>query len=57
MKTAIAADINYSRSILDKVFRCKCGHPLLMFGCDNPDCDNFWRKRIKKESNNDKDSN
>lgn len=38
------------RSILESVFKCNlCGCPLLMFGCDNPQCNNFWKKNLNKK--------
>ena len=40
--------VKYHPAILDHVFRCKrCKGPLLMDGCDNPDCENYYRKRIR----------
>lgn len=36
-----------NRAILDSVFKCKkCSSPLLMFGCDNNSCDNYWKDKI-----------
>jgi len=45
----ISMDINYMQILLKRYFRCKCGNELLMFGCDNPKCVNFWKKRISEE--------
>jgi hypothetical protein len=48
--TRIVTDINYDRIFLDRVFKCQlCHAPLLMFGCENPDCDNYNSKRIMEE--------
>lgn len=50
MYNKISNDINYDSAILAHVFKCKlCGSPLLMFGCNNKDCDNFHEKNILKE--------
>ena len=47
----ISADINYDSAILAHVFKCRlCGSPLLMFGCNNKDCENFHEKNIFKET-------
>lgn len=36
-----------SRPILESIFKCRiCRFPLLMFGCNNKDCENYWEKRI-----------
>lgn len=46
----ISADINYDSAILAHVFKCKlCGSPLLMFGCNNKDCENYHEKNILRE--------
>ena len=46
--TKIANDINYSRELLAYYLRCKlCGYSLLMFGCDNLSCKNYWKNNIK----------
>ena len=39
----------YHPDILRTIFKCKCGKPLFMFGCDNPDCENYWKKRLKEK--------
>ena len=37
----------YDKALLDSIFKCNiCGRPLLMFGCDNPECNNYWEKNI-----------
>ena len=54
MKTKISQDIGYigtgGKTILDSIFKCSCGSKLLMFGCENENCDNFYLKRIKQEN-------
>jgi hypothetical protein len=48
MATKISQDIGYKS--FGNVFKCKkCGRPLLMDGCDNPECENFYQKNIRKE--------
>ncbi len=42
--TTIGTDINYPRAILASVFKCKkCGSELLMFGCPNQECNNYYK--------------
>jgi len=41
---------NYNIAILRHVFTCKCGSPLLMFGCDNPSCSNYYKKRLAEQA-------
>ena len=52
--TKISQDIGYigagGKAILDSVFKCSCGSRLLMFGCENENCDNFYLKKIKQEN-------
>ena len=44
----IGNDINYSSELLNDYFRCTlCRYPLLMFGCDNPSCKNYWKNNIQ----------
>lgn len=44
----------YSTDLLKSIFKCnKCGNPLLMFGCDNPNCNNYWEKQLQRRNNND----
>ena len=39
----ISTDIKYVGRI--KAFDCKkCGQPLLMLGCGNPECEDYWNK-------------
>lgn len=45
--TRISQDIGYERPLLEKVFKCKCGSPLLMFGCDNLSCKNSQINKLK----------
>jgi hypothetical protein len=48
--TKISQDINY-RGTLD-VFNCRtCHQPQIMDGCNNPDCEEYYKKteRYKKE--------
>jgi hypothetical protein len=50
MKAKIGNDINYNRKLLVNYHICKsCGCFLLMDGCDNPTCHNFWKKRINEK--------
>jgi len=43
--------LNVQYTNFGNAFMCKqCGQPLLMDGCDNDDCDNFYIKRIKEKS-------
>ena len=37
-------------ALLRKVFQCHCGSQLLMFGCENPKCDNYYVKRLKEDA-------
>jgi len=30
--------------------RCECGARLLMFGCTNPSCYNFYKNNLQEES-------
>lgn len=48
-KVKISADITYKRELLDYYNRCReCRSPLLMFGCDNPNCENHNLKNLLK---------
>lgn len=53
--TKKSQDIGYSAAILGRIFRCPvCGHKLLMFGCNNKDCENYNIARMNqyfKDSN------
>lgn len=50
MVKKISTDINYDSAILRNVFKCRlCGSPLLMFGCNNKDCENNYEKNILEE--------
>lgn len=43
---------SYQCGMLNHYFRCSlCGRPLLMFGCDNPNCKNYYKKRLEREKN------
>ena len=40
--------IIYEKKLLDYYFRCKkCKSPLLMFGCNNPNCSNYYKNNNK----------
>ncbi len=43
-------NIQYSNAeILKRVFRCReCGYDLLMFGCKNSRCKNFYKSSLKR---------
>ena len=44
----------YDTEILRSVFKCKlCGFPLLMFGCSNPNCENYYKKQLEREKGED----
>lgn len=46
----IGTDINYDIALVGNVFSCQfCGHPLLMFGCNNSECENHYKKNISLE--------
>jgi uncharacterized radical SAM superfamily protein len=48
MKTKISQDIKYVGRIC--AFNCKeCGSPLLMDGCNNENCNNYYAKNVHKE--------
>lgn len=43
----------YSSAILRQIYKCKlCGRPLLMHGCDNSKCENFFLKNILDQKEN-----
>ena len=44
-------NVQYSSTeLLRYVFRCKiCKYPLVMYGCTNQTCENYYKKNIKNE--------
>lgn len=49
MAVKIVTDINYHRSLLAFVFKCSiCGKELLMFGCPDPNCKNYYKLRMSQ---------
>jgi hypothetical protein len=54
MKDQISQDIGYlglgGKALLDSVFKCqKCSSRLLMFGCDNEQCENSQTNNLKND--------
>jgi len=46
--TKISTDICYLKPILNYIFKCKtCGSQLLMFGCENVNCENLQYNNLK----------
>ena len=48
---------NYSGNLINYIYRCKqCGKSLLMSGCENPECDNYYirQSKIKWDKNKSK---
>ena len=39
-------NIKYHQAILSNIFKCKCGQPLLMFGCGNKHCSNYYKTNL-----------
>lgn len=38
---------NYSNNLfLNHFYKCHCKHQLVMYGCDNPLCDNHYIKNL-----------
>lgn len=36
-----------SKDLMKSIYQCSyCNKPLLMFGCDNPKCENYYKRRI-----------
>lgn len=55
MATKIVTDINYHRDLLAFVFKCSmCGKELLMFGCPDPNCKNYYKLHISPSLKNTK---
>ena len=43
--------LNVQYTNFGRVFHCKkCGHPLLMDGCDNENCSNYYKKVIRQKN-------
>ena len=44
-------NVQYSnKAILESIFNCKvCGSPIIMFGCSNVGCSNYYKKNLNKE--------
>ena len=44
--------MNY-KLILARFYKCKlCNYPLVMDGCENSNCKNYYKKLLKKQFNN-----
>jgi hypothetical protein len=46
----MAQRLNVQYTNFGNAFNCKlCEYPLLMFGCDNSTCDNYYVKRLQEK--------
>lgn len=42
-----------ANDLMKSIYRCQyCNTPLLMFGCDNKKCENYYIKNLAKQEEN-----
>lgn len=39
-----------SKDLMKSIYQCRlCNYPTLMFGCDNPNCENYYLRNMQKD--------